>query len=416
MIPTIDTTGGRRSLRRRSMEIAIVLGVSTTVGYGTLYYAFGVVARDMASDTGFSLTTVYGLFSLGMFVSGLVAARAGSLFDRFDPASVMAAGSLAAALALGLWAALPGRWPFAVMVVAVQAISMLVLYEAAFVAAAFYVPASARRTITGITLIAGFASTIFWPLTAWLLRFWSWREIYLMFAVLHVLFCFLPHLWLARRPERRMAGNGTDGEPGLIEPRLADARRRRSALILSILGFAANAFVISSVHLHLIGLLEAIGLAASAAIIGALIGPSQVAGRLIEFILAERLSILAVTIFSALALPLALLVLVWTAPWTVGAILFAVLFGLGQGLSYIARGVFPLELFGTRGYGALSGRINGARLIASAAAPFVTAAIFEQRGVMLAIAAIVVAGLASVAAFLAIVPLTTESTGEKPPR
>lgn len=393
--------------RRRAIEVAVVLGITTTVSYGTLYYAFGVTARDMSQDTGLSLTSVYGIFSFGLFLSGLVAKRAGGLFDRYDPATIMAAGSAIAAVLLVLWTQLRGDWSYAVILIALQAASMLVLYEAAFVAAAYYVPKSARRTITGITLIAGFASTIFWPLTDWLLGFWSWREIYLLFAALHVVFCLLPHLWLARQQSsgRKPVSGKHDDAVEAIAPRLTDARTRKRVLILISIGFTAKAFVIASVHLHLIGMLDAVGLAAAAALIGALIGPSQVAGRLAEFVLSDRLSMFAVTLFSAAALPAALLLLVLAAPWTVAAIVFAVVFGLGQGLSYIARGVFPLELFGSLGFGALTGHINAVRLYVSAAAPFITAAIFERAGVEAAIYVVVFIGFIALLAFVALAPL-----------
>lgn len=386
-----------------------MLGLTTTVSYGTLYYAFGVVARDMAADTGLSLTSVYAIFSFGLFASGFLATRAGRLLDRRDPAAVMAAGSALAGLLLALWSFTTGPWAYASFLVALQAVSMLVLYEAAFVTAARYAPASARRTITGITLIAGFASTIFWPLTDWLGGFWTWRDVYLLYAVFHVVLCLPLHLWLSRRHtngKRRTARSAEPRAPA-IAPRLTDPRTRRLALILLATGFTAKAFAISALHLHLIGLLDAIGLAASAAAIGALIGPSQVAGRVVEFVLADRLSIFAVTLFSAAIMPAALLLL--AAPWAVAAIIFAIMFGLGQGLSYIARGVFPLELFGSHGYGALTGRINAVRLYVSAAAPFVTAAIFERAGAVATIHVIVLTGLVALVALAAIGPLLTKS-------
>lgn len=390
--------------RRSTVEAAIALGITTTISYGTLYYAFGVLARDMADDTGLSLTSVYGIFSFGLFLSGFLAARAGRLFDQYNPASVMAVGSALAALLLVLWSLTTGQWVYALLLVALQMASMLVLYEAAFVTAAYYTPASARRAITGITLIAGFASTIFWPLTDWLLDFLSWREICLLFAALHIAFCLPPHLWLSKRHagNRGAGSNDENTSASKISPKVTAARTRRLAMIFIAIGFAANAFVISAIHLHMIGLLEAVGLAASAAMIGALIGPSQVAGRVIEFTLSERLSTFVVTLFSAAALPAALLLLVLAAPSTVGAIIFAVLFGLGQGLTYISRGVFPLELFGSTGYGQLTGRINAIRLYVSAGAPFVTAAFLERAGVTVAIYALIFTGISSLVAFAAI--------------
>ncbi len=397
-------TAGSKS-RRTALEVAVALGTTTTVSYGTLYYAFGVVARDMATDTGLSLTFVYGVFSFGLFLSGILAARAGKLFDQYDPATIMAVGSGLAALLLVLWTQLHGQWAYAIGLVALQTTTMLVLYEAAFVAAACYVPRAARRTITGITLIAGFASTIFWPLTAWLLEFWSWREIYLLFALLHLIFCLLPHVWLAisQSSKRRDADNGQAAMcEAAVQPRLTDKNSRKLAYLLLAFGFTAMNFVITSVHLHLIGILDSIGLAASAALIGAIIGPSQVAGRVVEFVLSSRLPMMAVTLFSASLLPAALLLLIFAGPWTIAAVIFAVMFGIGQGLAYIARGVLALELFGSDGFGHLTGRFNAFRLYISAGAPFVIAAVYERAGVTAAIYTIISVGLLALIAFLAV--------------
>ncbi len=172
--------------------------------------------------------------------------------------------------------------------------------------------------------------------------------------------------------------------------------------MLLLAGFAANAFVISSVHLHLIGILGGLGLGASAALIGAMIGPSQVAARIIEFAASGRTSIHAASIASAVALPLALAVLVAGAPMLTAALIFAVVFGAGQGLSFIIRGVLPLELFGRRGYGALTGKINSVRLVISATGPFITAFLFERAGAAFAVEAILAAALFSAAALLAV--------------
>ncbi|HSO48349.1 MAG TPA: MFS transporter, partial [Rhizobiaceae bacterium] len=167
----------------RVFVVAAALGVTQTIGYGTLYYAFGVLAPKMAADTGLSLTAVYGLFSIALLAGGLVAPFAGRLFDRHEPAKVMAAGSLVCAAALVLWALAPGSAAFAVLLVAVEVASVLALYEAAFVVAAHLAPlGQARRTITGITFLAGFASTIFWPLTQYLATQMDWRGVYLVYA------------------------------------------------------------------------------------------------------------------------------------------------------------------------------------------------------------------------------------------
>lgn len=383
------------SSRRRALSVVAALGVTQTIGYGSLYYAFGVLTPAMSGDTGFSVTWIYGLFSLSLVLAGGVAPRAGALLDRHNPAMIMSAGSLLAGVVLLAWAVVPGKAAFALLLVAAQVVSVLVLYEAAFVTAAHLVePRLARRTITGITFIAGFASTIFWPLTQWIASAIDWRGVFMIYALLNLAICLPLHLLLWRRfapvSHKIVPTPSLEGEPAQNTVLERNARLRLAVLLT--IGFAATAFVISATHLHLIGLLGKIGLAGSAAMIGALIGPSQVAARVVEFAAARRISIHAASVGSALALPLALVVLLWGAPAMAPAIVFAVMFGAGQGLSYIVRGVLPLELFGRQGFGAFSGRINAVRLYVSAGAPFVVAWLFEHGGAHAALAALIVAG------------------------
>ncbi|MDF1599206.1 MFS transporter [Mesorhizobium sp. YIM 152430] len=384
--------------------IAILIGITQTIGYGSLYYSFGVLAPFMAEDTGLSLTFVYGLFSIALLASGFIAPRAGRLLDGTDPARVMTFGSCLGAMLLAAWALAPGKIAFGVFLILSQMSSVLVLYEAAFVLAARLSPMNARRTITGITLIAGFASTIFWPLTSWLTIVFDWRTILLLFAGLNLLVCAPLHLFLTRRVARSMAGKTEVGQQ-LAQGTIASDRDRRIAFRLLLIAFAANAFVMSAVHLHLIGLLGALGLGASAALIGALIGPAQVAGRIAEFTAGPRISVMSVALFATGALPAGLGFLVGGSGYLPAAIVFALVFGAGQGLSYIVRGVLPLTLFGANGYGARTGRINSVRLFVSAGAPFLAAAIFERFGAQAVLGVIAAAGIIGFVAIVAIVPI-----------
>ena len=392
---------------RPSLSVIVPLGITQTIGYGSVYYAYAVLAGPISQDTGLSLSTVFGCFSLGLLAGAAAAPFAGRLLDRFDPARVMAAGSCVAALLLGLWAMAPGAVSFALFAVLVQAVSVLIFYEAAFVAAARLVPGDARRTITGITLIAGFASTIFWPLTAALAREMSWREVYLVYAGLNLLICVPLHLYLssgkAKARRKKQAGSQT-GVAAHAEATVPPGRERRIVYVLLQISFAANAYVIAAVHLHLIGILGALGLGFAAASIGALIGPAQVAGRIVEFVGGSRVSILVVALFAAGLLPAGLLVLLLGAPGLAAGIGFAVLFGVGQGLSYIARGVLPLAVFGLAGYGALTGRFNLTRLLVSASAPFLTAVILDQGGTTAALTSIIIAAIIGVVALLGVAP------------
>lgn len=372
--------------RRKVVALAAILGVTQTVGYGTLYYAFGVLAPLMSKDTGLSLAGVFGLFSLALAASGLIAPRAGRIMDRQSPAMVMTLGSALCAASLALWAVLPGQASFAIFTVIVELCSILVLYEAAFVTAARLVPlGDARSTITGITFVAGFASTVFWPLTQWLATFLTWREVYLVYAIMQIAICLPLHalVWRSFPLEAEVARPA--GTPAAANGAIADPAARRRVFALLIVGFSAQSFVIAAVHLHLIGLLGGLGMAASAAFVGAMLGPSQVAARMIEFAGSTRFSATPALVFCAVSLPVALLILLAGAPALAAALVFALMFGAGQGLSYVVRGTLPLQVFGRDGYGEITGWFNSARLYVAAFAPFATAVLFENAGVAVAV-------------------------------
>ncbi len=367
---------------RRLLLLAAMLGITQTIGYGTMYYSFGVLAPDMARSTGFSLTSIFGLFSLSLAASGFAAPRLGRLLDRQSPALVMTFGTGLCSLMLVLWALIPGKAAFAILVILVELSSILVLYEAAFVAAARLVQISdARRTITGITFVAGFASTVFWPLTQWLGSFLDWREVYLVYAALQLAVCLPLHVAVWRYFPLVKAVSGTESIASEELGSVREPKRRRQIFILLMVGFAAQSFVIAAIHLHLIGILGGLGLAGSAAFIGALLGPSQVAARVAEFAGSGRFSIRPALIFCAVSLPISLGVLLVGAPAIYPAMAFAVIFGAGQGLSYVIRGILPLQIFGRKGYGELTGWFNSARLYVASGAPFATAYLFEHGGV-----------------------------------
>ncbi len=386
-------------LQNRGLPVAISLGITTTISYGTLYYAFGVVAPEMAADTGLSLTFVYGLFSASIFGAALVASSAGKALDRFGAARMMALGSLCSAILLFLLSAFSGPVWFGAFLIALQMAATMVLYEAAFTTVASQVAGQARRAVTVITLIAGFASTIFWPLTAWLGQSMSWREIYALFALLHIAINFPLHLWLSgaavrARPKRPAA------PPETVEAAIGNDGPRRQAFFLMMVAFGGLAFTIAAVHLHLIGLLGEIGLAASAPLIGSLIGPAQVFGRMVDFFSGSRMPVVKILLFSTLTLPAALVLLATGPAILPVAAIAAMIFGLGQGVTYIARGVLPLELFGSKGFGALVGKFNAISLIAMAIAPVAAAAVREAWGARAAI--LLVACVAAVAAMSAL--------------
>ena len=179
------------------------LGLTQIIGYGTLVYSFAILAPAMAAELALPESWVFGALSVALFLGSLLAPTAGRLADRHGAGRMMSWGSLVAALALTACALAPERYSFVAALIAMELASCFVLYAAAFVAIVQIGPVGAQRSITHLTLIAGFASTLFWPLTTALHAHFDWREVYLIFAATNLLLCLPIHAWLGRLATRR---------------------------------------------------------------------------------------------------------------------------------------------------------------------------------------------------------------------
>lgn len=396
------TATGLRAAAGADLRLAIAaLGVSQIVGYGTLYYAFSVLAPGIAADLGWSSQWVFGALSAALLAGALAAPAVGGWADRAGAGLVMTAGSLAAAVALAATALLPGGAAFVLGLVAIEVASTLVQYAAAFVLLVQLDSARAARNITYLTLIAGFASTIFWPITAALHEHLSWREVFLVFVLLQLFVCLPIHAWLwslARPIHAATRAAVAAGTP-------SGAVRRPDAFALLAVGFALLSFVNSATLVHMLPALGALGLGAMAVLIGTLFGPAQVASRLVNMLFGAELPAPLLAVVSAALQSVSLLVLIATAPAVPGAVAFAIVFGFGSGLHSIVQGTLPLYLFGPAGYGDLSGRLASIRMIVTAAAPFAFAFVMEAAGVHPALAITAAAGALSILAFLLVMRL-----------
>lgn len=391
---------------RISPRVVWALGVTQVIGYGTLYYAFGVLAPAISAELGWGIDLVYGALSLSLLAGGLLAPVAGRLMDRHGAARMMALGSLLAALTLVALALSPGGIGFALGLVAMESASALVLYAAAFAVLVERGGQGAQRSITHLTLIAGFASTLFWPLTAWLSSWLTWREVYLIYAGLNLLVCLPLHLWLARLPVVEPGPATTGPQPfTLPAPTLLPDHRRALASGLLLAGFAVAGFVLSGILMHVVPLLLALGLGASGPLVTTLFGPAQVLSRFTNLLFGRSLRQTLLAILAAGLLPAGLLVLAGTAPSLPGALLFAVLFGLGSGLVSIVSGSLPLELFGREGYATRLGWFSAARQVASALAPFGIALMLTHWGTQSALWVVAGLGLVGMGLFAAVAVL-----------
>ncbi|MCY0149424.1 MFS transporter [Hoeflea sp. G2-23] len=367
---------------RRVEPMTLLIGVSMTIGYGTLYYPFAILGPEIARDMGWSNSLVFGVFSAALLTSAVTASFVGRAMDRFGARPVMVLGSVLAGATLLNLSLVQSVVGFAIAMPLIEVAARMIQYETGFAALIAIHGRQARRPIAHVTLVAGFASTVFWPLIHWLLGFMDWRGVCLVLAAVNLMVALPIHLMVPRGP-RLPAGQPAPQlvarEPGLLLP-----GNRRPSFVLMSIAFAGGSFLMSAVHTSFFVILDQLGReVALAALAGAIIGPMQVMARLIEMLTGERVasSVVGVISSSMLLFGICLLIL---ALWINGPIIviaFAASFGVGQGLSFIARAILPARLFGTDGYGTVTGKLATVRLFAMAGAPVCTALAIAHAGI-----------------------------------
>ena len=253
---------------------SIGLGVTQILGYGTLMYAYAVLLPEMAKALSLSLSTVFGMLSLGLFFGGLLSPVAGALVDRFGGRYVMGAGSLAAGVALMLLSQVEGPYGLFFAILLPEGAGVFVLYNVAFASVArLDSPVPAARAISIITLFGGVASTIFWPVTLALQNALGWQATWVVLGAMVVLICMPVHLLVLRQPVRDGAAprvTGAQNWPELIGP----ARRR--GMIWMVLSFIFSGYLMGAVMTLWVTNVQDLGhTAAMAAFAGAVIGHSR---------------------------------------------------------------------------------------------------------------------------------------------
>jgi MFS family permease len=350
-------------------HVALLLGVAQTLAWGSTYYLPAVLAPVVVREFGVDAALVYGAFSVALLISGFAAPSVGRLIQLRGGRPVLIASSLVLSAGLVLLALVPGIWGWCLGWVVLGCGMALGLYEAAFATLGMLYGREARRPITIVTLCAGFASTWGWPASAALVPLLGWRGTCLAYVAVNLL-CVLPlYLLLPRR-----AGVAPVAKPGTTAAApMAGARR---AFLLLAVFFTLRALISGVIAVHFVALFGALGLGVAGAVaIGALQGPAQVGGRLLEFTLGARAHPLDVAKAGALLLPLGALGVLLLAPGELGlaAAGFMLLYGASNGILTISKGQVPLALFGPEGYPVLMGKLALPMLVAQAVAPTLAA-------------------------------------------
>ncbi len=353
-------------------RVVVALGITQTLAWASSYYIPAVLAVPMARSLGIASSWVFGAFSAALVLSALIAPWVGRMIDAKGGRTMLTASNVVLAAGLALLAVAQG--PVVLLLgwlVMGLGISMG-LYDAAFATLAGLYGRAARGPITGITLIAGFASTVGWPVSAVLEEVVGWRGACLAWAGLHLVLGLPLNRFLvppAPPPEKAAAATEPDGPP---PPRFA--------MPLLAVVFATTWFVAGAMAAHLPVLLEAAGTTTAVAIAaGALIGPAQVGARILEFSFLRRFHPLVSARIATLCHPIGAAVLaLYGGP---AAAVFVVLHGMGNGVLTIAKGTLPLAVFGPVGYGARTGLISAPSRLLQATAPFLFGLVLEGGGV-----------------------------------
>ena len=371
----------------------LALGCTQTLAWASSTYLPAILAQPIAGDLGISRSMVFGAFSVSLAVMALAGPAVGRAIDRNGGRGVLALSNLVLAAGLVLLGfasnvtLLFSAW-------CVLGVGMAMgLYDAAFSTLVRLHGHAAREPITGITLIAGFASTIGWPLTAYLAEHFGWRVSCFVWAAMHICIAlpvnlrYIPSL-SGEASQPHSAASEVQPAPEMAPVWKRMPRHERRALVLLALFAAFTSFVTSAMAAHLPGLLLAAGASGVTALAAsALLGPAQVAARLFEFVAARRYRfhpLLSARLATALH-PIGGLVLGVFGGLPLAASGFSLLHGAGNGMITIAKGTLPLAIFGSAGYGYRQGLLNVLARAMQALAPFAFGLVLYGYGVRAAI-------------------------------
>jgi MFS family permease len=385
----------------RSASTVCLLGLTQIIGFGVVYYCFAILAKDIARDFGWSQSQYFGCISIGLLAGGLTSSFAGRAFDRYGAARLMTYGSVLMTVALAAAALAPSGIIFGIAFVAANIVSTLVLYDAAFTSLVQLSPIEGSRRITYLTLIAGFASSIFWPLTSVLDSSFGWRTTLLIFAAMNLVICTPAHAVLSRWSEQAkdagdqvIAANSNE-KPGSLKP-----EHYTLATLLITSGFLFGSVALSAILVQMVPVFQSLGFGVSSLWVATLFGPAQVVVRFTNIVVGSNRHPLTVTILAAALLPLGLFIVAGAAPAVLGAVLGVIFIGMSSGLKSIVQGTLPLALFGSKDYGARLGFMASFRYVAAALAPFGFAWTADQFGAVVACVVFATTGVLGLASFV----------------
>jgi predicted MFS family arabinose efflux permease len=365
---------------KRGWPLVAALAFAQLVSWGSIYYSFSLFVVPMESELGWSREWLNGALSAGLLAAGLMAYPVGALIDRGHGRAVMSAGSLLGALMLAAWSRVESPALFYLLWLGLGVALAGTLYEPVFAVLTRHFPDSYRTRITALTLIGGFASTVFVPLTQLFIASFGWRDALLLLALTNLALALPVHALLLGEDR---AGRSTPAHAAarraLDQAALHRALRHPVfwALALCFTAYYAN---FAALTFHIIPLLTERHMAMSVIVAAiAVIGPAQVLGRIVLMAFGRRFSAAVAGRIAFVAFPVSVLLLI-ALPGRAGLFAFAAIYGAANGVITIVRGLAVPELLGREAYGAINGALTLPANVARAAAPFGAALLWTLAG------------------------------------
>ncbi len=353
-------------------RLVLALGIGQIFAWGTSFYLLSVIATPMSLELSWSTPVIFAGLTLAFISAGVCAPAVGLLIERWGGRPVLASSSILMSCGLALLAKVETLPLYYVAWILLGAAMSAGLYDAAFSALGKLYGLNARPLISELTLYGGFASTICWPITAYVVSQHDWRAACLLYAGIHLLICMPLHLLMVPQI------TSSDRSHRQAEQKQAQASFRWGDFLLVAAVLTIAAALASVIAQHVVMLLQGVGYSIAAAVsLGMLIGPSQVASRIAERLFGQLYHPAWTLVASTLLVFAGLLLLWWGMSLAALALIF---YGAGNGIYSIARGAVPLAVFGPQGYAPLMGKIAFPSLVAQALAPWGAAALTEAQG------------------------------------
>ena len=369
------------------------LALLQLISWGSYFYAFSVLVLPMEEELGWSRPAIMMAMSLALVVAGLSAPLVGSAIDRGHGRRVMTFGSLLGAAMLLLWSASSAKPVLYIAWAGLGVAQAMTFYDAGFAALTRRLGDGAPRAIMRMTLLGGFAGTVFIPLTGWLADTWGWRDALMILAAINILVA-VPLHWAA------LAGDTPDvkhaSDHAAPAPAWSAALRERAFWML-VVTFCTWSLAFGSLTFHLLPLLAERGISDAMGIaLLASVGPLQIAGRIGLMLYRGTMParLLGRSLTAALVAAILLLYVAGANFWMIAA--GVALYGIANGMVTILRGIAVAHYLGVAGFGRKSGMISAINGFALALAPYAAGLLWTGGGYALVLAGL--AGAASVGA------------------